>query len=177
MKALVLAVGCSALALLTGLGVAQAASGQVKLTSLPAQNFAFCLNSSGTLVLSDQASTEVGVIVTNVGNSLTNTSGSIVVAANNYYGKGAGGSWKSGMGQFTLPGGNCYNVASMNKTTGPNGSTVWKCASTSGSPSAAGATMSGLVSTETQLTPIFTGMMMAGVASTLNGAPNINCNP
>lgn len=172
MKAFVLTLGASAAILMACTSLSSA---QVKLMALPPQNFAFCLNTDAAVVVSDTVATEVGVVITNVGNSLTNTSGSVVVAANNYYGKGAGGEWKSAMGQFTLPGGNCYNVGTMNKTTSPSGATAWTCGSTSGAASGAGATITGVISTQTQITPIASGYVLAGVASTLNNAPKVNC--
>ncbi|TRL35767.1 hypothetical protein [Rhizobium straminoryzae] len=147
----------------------------LKLSALTPQDFAFCLNSEALLVISATSSTETGVVITNVGNSLTNTSGKIVVAANNYYGKGAGGFWTSGMGTFTLAAGSCYNVNSMNKPTPPNPSIPWTCAATTGAASQAGATFTGVISTPTQVTPIATGYALAGVTSTLNNAPVISC--
>jgi hypothetical protein len=155
-------------------GAANAQSKAIALAALPAQDFAFCLNTDATVIVSSQVATEVGVVITNVGNSLTNKSGTIVVAANNFYGNGAGSEWKSSMGQFGLAGGNCYNVASMNKTTSPSGSS-WICAATSGAASEAGATVTGLISTQTQVTPIATGYVVAGVSATLNNAPIVNC--
>lgn len=163
----------SAAALMLTTGTAFAAD-SVTLSALPVQNFAFCLSSDAPLTLSDTLATEVGVVVTNVGNSLTNNTGKIVVAANNFYGKGAGSEWTSTMGVFNLAGGNCYNVASMNKTTSP-GAAPWNCASTSGAASGSGATMTGLVSAQTQVQTIFNGILPSGVSSTLNNAPVVNC--
>ncbi|MBK1836909.1 hypothetical protein JHL17_05740 [Azospirillum sp. YIM B02556] len=159
---------------LLSIGVANAQPKPAVLSALPPQNFAFCLNTDATVVISDTVATEVGVVITNVGNGLTNTSGSVVVAANNFYGKGAGSEWRSAMGQFSLAGGNCYNIASMNKTTSPSG-TAWTCALTSGAASGAGATITGVISTQTQVTPIASGYVMAGVSATLNNAPSVNC--
>ncbi len=173
MKTFAFATVFSIVAVLSA-GAANAQSGPVTLSALPPQNFAFCLNTDATVVISDTVANEVGVVITNVGNSLINTSGSVVVAANNFYGKGAGSEWKSAMGQFTLPGGNCYNVASMNKTTSPGG-TAWTCALTSGAASGAGATITGVISTQTQVTPIASAYVTAGISSTLNGAPKVNC--
>ncbi|SIP96264.1 hypothetical protein SAMN05880590_101463 [Rhizobium sp. RU35A] len=150
---------------------------ELKLSALPPQDFAFCLNSDATIVISATAANETGVVVTNVGNALTNQSGTITIAANNFYGKGAGGAWKSDMGQFQLPGGSCYNVSMMNKTTAPNPSTPWTCASTSGTPSQAGATITGVVTTQTQIAPIASAYILAGVSSTLNNAKVMNCPP
>ncbi|MFV3130540.1 hypothetical protein [Niveispirillum sp. KHB5.9] len=152
----------------------QAQTKPLSLAALPVQDFAFCLNTDAAVILSAQVATEVGVVITNVGNSLTNTSGTIVVAANNFYGKGAGSEWKTQMGQFNLPGGNCYNVSSMNKTTSP-GPATWVCAATSGAASGAGATLTGIISTQTQVTPIASGYVVAGVSATLNNAPVVNC--
>lgn len=174
MKPIILAAGFSIAAVLSTVGVVNAQGKPVVLSALPAQDFAFCLNTDAAVIVSDSVATEVGVVITNVGNSLTNKSGTVVVAANNYYGKGAGGEWKSAMGQFTLAGGNCFNVATMNKTTSPSG-TNWTCASTSGAASGAGATITGMISTQTQVTPIATAYVLAGVSSTLNGAPLVNC--
>lgn len=173
MKSFALATVFSIVAVLSA-GAANAQPKPVVLSALPPQNFAFCLNTDATVILSDTVATEVGVVITNVGNGLTNTSGTVVVAANNFYGKGAGSEWKSAMGQFSLTGGNCYNVASMNKTTSPSG-TSWTCALTSGAASGAGATITGVISTQTQVTPIASGYVMAGVSSTLNNAPSVNC--
>jgi hypothetical protein len=167
--------GVSAAIILSAAGAAAAENKVVALAALPAQNFSFCLNTDASIVISDSVATEVGVVVTNVGNNLTNTSGTVVVAANNYYGKGAGSEWKSAMGQFNLAGGNCFNVATMNKTTSP-GSTGWTCASTNGAASGAGATITGVISTQTQVTPIASAYVVAGVSSTLNNAPIVNCS-
>ena len=169
-----LTAGLSVAVVLSAVGVANAQSTPTALSALPKQNFAFCLNTDAAVVISDTVATEVGIVITNVGNSLTNTSGTVVVAANNYYGKGAGSEWKSNTGQFTLAGGNCFNVATMNKTTSP-GSTGWTCASTNGAASGAGATITGVISTQTQVTPIATAYVLAGVSSTLNNAPVVNC--
>lgn len=163
----------SVAAILMTTGTAFAAD-SVTLSALPVQDFAFCLSSDAQVTLSDTSASEVGVVITNVGNALTNKSGKVVVAANNFYGKGAGSEWTSGMGVFNLAGGSCYNVASMNKTTSP-GAAPWACASTSGAASGAGATLTGLISTQTQVQPIFNGYVLAGVTSTLNNAPVVNC--
>jgi hypothetical protein len=175
MKSFFIAAGLSAVAILSIAGMANAQSKPLVLSALPSQDFAFCLNTDAAVIASDTVATEVGVVITNVGNNLTNTSGTVVVAANNYYGKGAGNEWKSGMGQFTLAGGSCYNVATMNKTTLPNGSVAWACGSTSGAASGAGATITGLISTQTQITPIASAYVLAGVSSTLNNAAKVNC--
>jgi hypothetical protein len=164
----------STLLALLGSGAACAQSKAIALAALPAQDFAFCLNTDASVIVSSQVATEVGVVITNVGNSLTNKTGAVVVAANNFYGKGAGSEWTSSMGQFALAGGNCYNFASMNKVTSPSGS-AWTCAATSGAASEAGATVTGLISTQTQVTPIATGYVVAGVSATLNNAPIVNC--
>ncbi|MCJ8509222.1 hypothetical protein MUU53_14990 [Rhizobium lemnae] len=155
--------------------VGHAQSADLKLAALPASDFAFCLASDAVFVAGATSATETGIVVTNVGNALTNTGGKVVVAANNFYKNGAGGEWTSNMGQFNLPGGSCYNVATMMKTTSPNGSTAWTCAATSGAASNAGATISGLISTQTQVLNIATGYVTAGVSSTLNNAPTVNC--
>lgn len=168
----------ASLALLMGATLAplgHAQSADLKLAALPASNFAFCLASDAIFVAGATSATETGIVVTNVGNSLTNTSGKVVVAANNFYKNGAGGEWTSNTGQFTLPGGTCYNVATMMKSTSPNGGTAWTCAATSGAASNAGATISGLISTQTQILNIATGYVTAGVSSTLNNAPTVNC--
>lgn len=174
MKSFIISLGLSVVTVLSGVSAANAQSKTVTLSALPAQNFAFCLNTDASVAISDSVATEVGVVITNVGNSLTNKSGTVVVAANNYYGKGAGSEWKSAMGQFTLAGGNCFNVATMNKTTSP-GSANWTCASTNGAASGAGATITGVISTQTQVTPIASAYVLAGVSSTLNNAPLVNC--
>ncbi|MCM2450900.1 hypothetical protein [Agrobacterium vitis] len=155
------------------LAVANAAEAIV-LATLPTQNFAFCTQSSTQVVLSSQVSTEVGIVIADVGNAATNSNGKVVIAANNKYKNGAGGEWTSNMGAFTLPA-SCYNVATMNKYTAPNGSTSWVCALTSGAASGAGAVFSGLVSQETTTTTIASGTTIAGVSVTLNSAPVINC--
>jgi hypothetical protein len=155
--------------------VGHAQSADLKLSALPASDFAFCLASDAVFVAGATSATETGLVVTNVGNAMTNTSGKVVVAANNFYKNGAGGEWSSNMGQFSLPGGTCYNVSTMMKTTSPNGGTAWTCAATSGAASNAGATLSGLVSTQTQILNIATGYVTAGVSSTLNNAPIVNC--
>lgn len=174
MKKFLVAASFSAFAILSISGSANAQGKVTALAALPAEDFAFCLNTDASFIVASQVATEVGVVVTNVGNSLTNRSGTIVVAANNFYGRGAGSEWKSDMGHFNLAGGTCYNVASMNKTTSPGG-TPWTCASTSGAASGAGATVTGIISTQTQVTPIASGYVVAGVASTLNNAPLVNC--
>lgn len=174
MKSLLLIASLSIAAVLSTVGTASAQATPQILSALPKQDFAFCLNTDAAIIISDTVATEVGVVVTNVGNSLTNTSGTVVVAANNYYGKGAGGEWKTNFGQFTLAGGNCFNVSMMNKTTSPSGSS-WTCASTSGAASGAGATITGVIATQTQVTPIATAYVLAGVSSTLNNAPVVNC--
>lgn len=175
MKSFLISAGLSVAAVLSIVGMANAQGKPVVLSALPPQDFAFCLNTDAAVIASDQVATEVGVVITNVGNSLTNTSGTVVVAANNNFGKGAGSEWKSGMGQFTLPGGNCYNIATMNKTTLPNGNIGWVCGSTNGAASGAGATITGLIATQTQVTPIASAYVLAGVSSTLNNAPKVNC--
>jgi|AGTN01.3.fsa_nt_gi hypothetical protein len=175
MKSFFFSVGLSVAAILSAASAANAQGKAVTLSALTPQDFAFCLNTDAAVVVSNSVATEVGVVITNVGNSLTNSSGTVVVAANNFYGKGAGSEWKSGMGQFTLAGGNCFNVATMNKTTPPNVSGGWICASTSGAASGAGATITGLISTQTQVTPIASAYVVAGVSSTLNNAPLVNC--
>lgn len=172
MKKFLAAASFSALSVMLVAGTANA---QISLKALPAEDFAFCLNTDASFIVSSQVASEVGVVVTNVGNNLTNKSGTVVVAANNFYGKGAGSEWKSNMGQFNLAGGTCYNIASMNKTTSPNGGVAWTCASTSGAASGAGATVTGIISTQTQVTPIASGYVVAGVGSTLNNAPLVNC--
>lgn len=174
MKSFALSTIFSIAALLSA-GVANAQQKPIALSALPSQNFAFCLSSDATVVVSTSLQTEVGVVITNVGNSQTNTSGNVVVAANNFYGNGAGGEWTSGMGPSTLTGGSCYNVAMMSKTTSPNGSTPWTCGQTTGTPTLTGATMSGLVTTTTQVTSVAAGYVVAGVSSTLNNAPSVNC--
>lgn len=174
MKSILFATGLSLASILATTGAANAQT--ASLAALPAENFAFCLNTDAAILIGDQVATEVGVVITNVGNNLTNRSGSVVVAANNFYQKpGVGSEWEAGMGQFELQGGSCYNVASMNKTTSPNGGVAWTCASTSGAASGAGATITGLISTQTQLTPIASAYVLAGVSSTLNNAPLVNC--
>jgi hypothetical protein len=175
MKSYFFAFRLSVATVLSAASFANAQSKPAILSTLAAQNFAFCLSSNTSIVISDTVATEVGVVITNVGNSLTNTSGTVVVAANNFYNSGAGVEWTSGMGVFSLPGGSCYNAATMSKTTSPNGSTPWVCAVTSGGPSGAGAAFSGIASTQTQVTSIASASMTTGVSSTLNNAPIVNC--
>lgn len=174
MKLSVFVVGLSIAGALSAASVAKAEDKGEILAALTPENLAFCLNTDSSIIVTDQVATEVGVVITNVGNSLTNRSGAVVVAANNFYGKGAGSEWKSGMGRFNLAGGSCYNVASMNKPT-PPGPAPWTCAVTFGVASGAGATIAGVISTQTQVTPIATGYVVAGVSSTRDDAPVVNC--
>ncbi|KAA0587717.1 hypothetical protein HUE56_25270 (plasmid) [Azospirillum oryzae] len=83
MKSFALSTIFSIAALLSA-GVANAQQKPVVLSALPSQNFAFCLSSDATVVISTTLQNEVGVVVTNVGNSQTNTSGTVVVAANKF---------------------------------------------------------------------------------------------
>jgi len=172
MKTLLFAACCSVASLF---GVATTANAAETLSALKAEDFAFCLHTDAGIIISDSVATEVGVVVTDIGNNLTGTSGTIVIAANNFYGKGAGGEWKSAMGRFDLAGGHCYSIATMNKTTSPSAGMAWTCAATNGAASAAGATITGVISTQTQVTPIATAYVLAGVSSTLNNAPVVNC--
>lgn len=175
MKSLLSVLALSLSFALSAVGVVRADTGALSLAALPQQNFAFCTNTDATVTVSAQLATEVGIVIANVGNAITNTKGSVVVAANNFYQNGAGSEWKSNMGSFTLPGGNCFNVAMMGKTTSPNSGNPWACASTSGSASNAGALFSGLVSTQTQLQTVGSGVVLSGVSQVLNAAPVINC--
>jgi hypothetical protein len=165
-----------AFSLVTSLaGAARADDSALRLEALPAQNFAFCINTDATVALSQQLATEVGIVITNVGNAINNRSGTVAVAANNFYQRGAGNEWTSKMGQFTLPGGHCYNVAMMGKPTSPNGGNAWACALTTGSASNGGASISGLVSTQTQFQTVGSGIVISGVSQVLNNAPVVNC--
>lgn len=173
MKSFALSTIFSIAALLSA-GVANAQQKPIALSALPAQNFAFCLNNEATVVVSNTVATEVGVVITNIGNNQNSSSGTVVVAANNFYGNGAGSEWTSGMGQFSLAGGTCYNVAMMNKTTSP-GSTPWTCGLTSGTATSAGTTISGLVTTPTQVTPIATGYVLGSISGTPGTGQTVNC--
>ncbi|WP_445682884.1 hypothetical protein [Radicibacter daui] len=175
MKSVLSVLALSLSFVLAAAGAARADLSALDLTSLPAKDFAFCVNTDATVILTPQLATEVGVVITNVGNSMSNTSGTIAVAADNFYGKGAGAFWKSGMGNFNLPGGNCYNVATMGKATSPNPNSPWTCALTSGAAVNAGANFSGVMSTQTQPEVVATGFVVSGISQFQNDAPVINC--
>ncbi len=136
-----------------------------------AQDFAFCLFTDATVTVSAVAvkGLEVGVVITNVGDSLSNLSGPVVVAANNFFGKGAGSEWKSGMGQFALASGNCFNVASMQRN---NGSNV-TCLVTRGAASDSEASIGG--ETSDGWMPLANVQVVGGVRSWLNNAPLVHC--
>ncbi|UEM25199.1 hypothetical protein JL100_036070 (plasmid) [Skermanella mucosa] len=155
-----------------------AASGAANAQTV-AQDYAFCLNSNSTVSASATVASEVGVVITAIGNTLTNTSGTVVVAANNFYGKGAGTEWTSGMGTFTLTvptnGGNCFNISTMNKTTTPNGGTQWTCAQTFGSQTGFGLNIDGFIMAQTGVTEVASVAVLGQVSSVLSPAAVVNC--
>lgn len=169
------AIKLSIVAFMSAMGVANAQDGAVVFATLPASNFAFCLGTQASVMAAPLGSNEIGMVITNVGNSITNSSGTVVVAANNKYGADAGSEWKSNFNiPFSLSGGSCYNVATMAKIAGPSGN-AWNCGLTNGSASGSGASFNGTVFVETQYLPIVGGQVVAGVTATLNNAPVVNC--
>lgn len=152
-----------------GLSIAAALS-TASVAKADAEDFAFCLNTDTNVNVDGGVGGEfpVGVVITNVGDSLNNTYGAVVVAANSFYGHGAGGEWKSGMGQFRLKGGSCYNVATFAM------SHEATCAVTSGVIAGPSAIIKSTL-------PAWHGweiasvMVLVGVSQSVNKAPVVNC--
>lgn len=159
-----------------GMGAIGAYAQNPRFLAQQPQDFAFCLGTTATVLAAPMGSNEIGMVISNIGNNITNGSGRVVVAANNKYGSGAGSEWTSDFTKaISLPGGSCYNIATMAKVAGPDGSVSWACGVTNGSPSGFGASFTGTVMTETQFLPIVAGQVQAGVTVSLNNAPVVNC--
>ncbi len=172
MKSSVFALGLSIAAAST-VSVAKAETKDEALAALTPQDFAFCLSVDATAFLAASIESEVGIVITNVGNYQNNASGTVVVAANNFYGNGAGSEWKSNMQKpFRLTGGSCYNVAMMSKPTGPSGN-AFTCAMTKGFATEAGVVFYGQISPVSgQTTTIAIGDADGRLSQQpLNGAP------
>jgi hypothetical protein len=84
----------------------------------------FC--GQGIVNVQSASPNEVGMVISQ---ATSPTSPSTIVAKmDNFYGKGAGGYWTSGLGQQTLSGGtSCWILAASSKQSNPSGASKWAC--------------------------------------------------
>ena len=155
----VLSCGLSFVPLLATTGVALAAEAK--------RNIGFCLKEDGAIDMTALTRNELGVVITSVGASATNTKGQVVVSANNHFGKAEiAPFFKSAMGIHKLPGGDCYNIAIMTKAAS-DPAAKWSCVATD-------LNMTGKVL-------IFSGGVVSGqvvgVTHSSENAPVLNCPP